>query len=49
LPLNKCLKEGFIFLGLVIMGPKESKKANEYIFASIDGRRERTMARGRCI
>jgi hypothetical protein len=26
LPLNKCLKEGFIFLTLVILGPKESKK-----------------------
>jgi hypothetical protein len=49
LPLNKYLKEGFIFLGLVIMRPKESKKANEYIFASIDGRHERTMTRGRCI
>jgi hypothetical protein len=23
---NKCLKEGFIFLALVISGPKESKK-----------------------
>jgi hypothetical protein len=26
LPPNKCLKEGFIFLALVIMGPKEPKK-----------------------
>jgi hypothetical protein len=26
LPLNKCLKEGFIFLTLVILGPKELKK-----------------------
>jgi hypothetical protein len=26
LPPNKCLKEGFIFLALVILGPKEPKK-----------------------
>jgi hypothetical protein len=26
LPPNKCLKEGFIFLALVISGPKEPKK-----------------------
>jgi hypothetical protein len=26
LPLNKYLKEGFIFLALVILGPKELKK-----------------------
>jgi hypothetical protein len=26
LPPDKCLKEGFIFLGLVIPGPKEPKK-----------------------
>jgi hypothetical protein len=26
LPLNKCLKQGFIFLAHVIPGPKESKK-----------------------
>jgi hypothetical protein len=26
LPLNKCLKQGFIFLALVIPGPKEPKK-----------------------
>jgi hypothetical protein len=26
LPPNKCLKEGFIFLALVILGPKELKK-----------------------
>jgi hypothetical protein len=26
LPPNKCLKEGFIFLTLVILGPKELKK-----------------------
>jgi hypothetical protein len=23
---NKCLKQGFIFLALVILGPKEPKK-----------------------
>jgi hypothetical protein len=23
---NKCLKEGFIFLALIILGPKEPKK-----------------------
>jgi hypothetical protein len=26
LPPNKCLKKGFIFLDLVISGPKEPKK-----------------------
>jgi hypothetical protein len=26
LPLNKCLKQGFVFLALVILGPKEPKK-----------------------
>jgi hypothetical protein len=26
LPPNKCLKEGFIFLAFVILGPKELKK-----------------------
>jgi hypothetical protein len=26
LPPNKCMKEGFIFLALVILGPKESRK-----------------------
>jgi hypothetical protein len=26
LPPNKCLKKGFIFLALVIPGPKEPKK-----------------------
>jgi hypothetical protein len=40
LPPNKYLKEGFIFLALVISGPKESKKINEYIFVSVDGRAE---------
>jgi hypothetical protein len=31
LPPNKCLKEGFIFLALVIPGPKVSKKQMIYI------------------
>jgi hypothetical protein len=26
LPPNKCLKEGFVFLALVILDPKEPKK-----------------------
>jgi NTP pyrophosphatase (non-canonical NTP hydrolase) len=26
LPPNKCLKQGFIFLSLVILSPNESKK-----------------------
>jgi hypothetical protein len=26
LPPNKCMKQGFIFLSLVILGPKEPKK-----------------------
>jgi hypothetical protein len=49
LPPNKCLKEGFIFPTLVISGPKEPKRQMNIFFASIDGRAERTMARGRCI
>jgi hypothetical protein len=49
LPPNKCLKEWFIFLTLVILGPKKPKKINEYIFASIDGRAEGTVARGTCV
>jgi hypothetical protein len=32
LPPNKCLKEDFIFLALVISGPKESKKKQMNIF-----------------
>jgi hypothetical protein len=49
LPPNKCLKEGFIFLALVILGPKEPRKQMNILFASVDGRVERAMARGRCI
>jgi hypothetical protein len=26
LPPNKCLKEGFLFFALVILGPKDPKK-----------------------
>jgi hypothetical protein len=32
LPPNKCLKEGFIFLALVILGPKEPKKQMNIFF-----------------
>jgi hypothetical protein len=46
---NKYLNEGFIFLALVISGPKEPKEANKYIFVFIDGRAERTVAKDRCI
>jgi hypothetical protein len=46
---NKYLNEGFIFLALVILGPKEPKEANKYIFVFIDGRAERTVAKDRCI
>jgi hypothetical protein len=49
LPPNKYLKEWFIFLALVIRGSKESRKHMIYIFASVDGRAERVVARGRCI
>jgi hypothetical protein len=49
LPPNKCLKEGFIFIALVILGLEELKKQTNIFFASIDGRGERTVARGRCI
>jgi hypothetical protein len=30
-------------------GSYGTEEANEYIFASIDGREERNVARGRCI
>jgi hypothetical protein len=49
LPPNKYLKEGFIFLALVILGPKEPKRQMNIFFPSADGRGERTVARGRCI
>jgi hypothetical protein len=49
LPPNKCLKEGFIFLALVIPGPKELKKQMNIFLHSLIKRAERTMARGRCI
>jgi hypothetical protein len=48
-PPNKCLKEGFIFLALAILGPKVPKKQMNIFFASIDGRAERTVVSGRCI
>jgi hypothetical protein len=46
LPPNKCLKEGFIFLALVILCPKEPRKQMNIFFVSIDGR---VVVRGRCI
>jgi hypothetical protein len=49
LPPDKCLKQGFIFLALVISGPKELKKQMNIFLRSADGRVERTMTRGRCI
>jgi hypothetical protein len=49
LPPNKCLKEGFIFLALVILGSKEPKKQMNIFFVSVDGRADRTVARGRCV
>jgi hypothetical protein len=35
LPPNKCLKEEFIFLALVILGPKESKKQMNIFLRSL--------------
>jgi hypothetical protein len=35
LPPKKCLNEGFIFLALVIMGPKESKKQRNIFLRSL--------------
>jgi hypothetical protein len=35
LPPNKCLKEGFIFLTLVILGPKEPKKQMNIFLCSL--------------
>jgi hypothetical protein len=41
LPPNKCLKEGFIFLALVISGPKESRKQmNIYLCSLIEELKE---------
>jgi hypothetical protein len=35
LPPNKCLKQGFIFLAIVILGPKESKKQMNIFLCSL--------------
>jgi hypothetical protein len=35
MPSNKCLKEGFIFLALVILGPKELKKQMNIFLRSL--------------
>jgi hypothetical protein len=35
LPTNKCLKEGFIFLALMIPGPKEPKKQMNIYLCSL--------------
>jgi hypothetical protein len=44
------VSEGRVYIpALVILGPKEPKKQMNIFFASIDGRVERTVARGRCI
>jgi hypothetical protein len=41
LPPNKCLNEGFIFLALVILGPKESKKQmNIFLCSLMEGLKE---------
>jgi hypothetical protein len=49
LPPNKCVKQEFIFLALVIPDPKKPKKQMNIFFTSVDGKVERTMAKGRCI
>jgi hypothetical protein len=46
---NKCLKQEFIFLALVISNPKEPKKQMNIFLYFIDRRAERTMTKGRCI
>jgi hypothetical protein len=44
---NKCLKEGFIFLALLIPDPMEPKKQmNIFLHSLMD---ERTVVRGRCV
>jgi hypothetical protein len=48
LPPNKCLKQKFILLTLVISGPKYPNN-NQYVFASAIQRNKRTMAMGICI
>jgi hypothetical protein len=35
LPLNKCLKQGFVFLALVILGPKELRKKMNIFLRSL--------------
>jgi hypothetical protein len=35
LPPNRCLKEGFIFLALVISGPKEPRKQMDIFLRSL--------------
>jgi hypothetical protein len=46
---NKCLKEGFYIPCSCDSGSYRVTEANEYIFTSVDGRAERTVARGICI
>jgi hypothetical protein len=46
LPPNKCLKEGFIFLALVMPGPKELKKQMNIFLRLL---MEEPVTRGRCI
>jgi hypothetical protein len=48
LPPDKCLKERFIFLSLVIPGPKELKKQMN-IFLQLLLEVEKFVVRGRCI
>jgi hypothetical protein len=49
LPPNKCLKGDFIFLALIILGPKEPNKQMNIYFVFADRRAKRTMTMGRCI
>jgi hypothetical protein len=46
---NKCLKQGFCIPCPCHSGSYGTEEANEYIFASVDGRDERIVASGRCI
>jgi hypothetical protein len=48
LPPNKCLKQGFIFLVLVILGPKEPRKQmNVFMHMLFEGMKE--LWKGTCV
>jgi hypothetical protein len=46
LPPNKCMKEGVLFLALLVPGPKDPVTKNQCIYATVD-RRAKSVVAGR--